>query len=85
MKKEYNFSKAKVRKKPVLNAKESKIQTSVRIGKLQERHGLSKEEAEKQHTPYQALLNKYLREAMGKPSVESRLAALEKALFKKVP
>lgn len=83
MKKEYNFSKAKVRKKPTLNAKESKIQTSVRIDAdiflwLQE-------EAEKQHTPYQALMNKYLREAMGKPSLENRLAALEKAIFKKTP
>lgn len=83
MKKEYNFSKAKVRKKPILNSKETKIQTSIRIDAdiflwLQE-------ESEKQHMPYQALMNKYLREAMGKPSVESRLAALEKALFKKVP
>lgn len=81
MKKEYDFSKAKVRKKPILNAKESKIQTSVRIDAdillwLQE-------EADKQRLPYQTLLNKYLRDAMGKPSLESRLAAIEKALFKK--
>jgi hypothetical protein len=43
------------------------------------------EEAEKQHMPYQALMNKYLREAMNKPSLENRLAALEKAIFKKAP
>ena len=83
MKKEYNFSKAKLRKKPILNAKESKIQTSVRIDAdvflwLQE-------EAKKQHAPYQALMNKYLRETMGKPSLESRLTALEKAILKKTP
>lgn len=81
MKKEYDFSKGKVRKKPFLNVKETKVQTSVRIDAdiflwLQA-------EAEKQHIPYQTLLNKYLRDAMDKPSIESRLAAIEKAVFKK--
>lgn len=81
MKKEYDFSKGKVRKKPILNVKETKVQTSVRIDAdiflwLQA-------EAEKQHIPYQTLLNKYLRDAMDKPSIESRLAAIEKAVFKK--
>lgn len=83
MKKEYNFSKAKIRKKPILNSKESKIQTSIRLDAdiflwLQS-------EAKKQHVPYQSLMNKYLREVMDKPSFENRLAALEKALFKKAP
>ncbi|WP_415063199.1 BrnA antitoxin family protein [Bdellovibrio sp.] len=83
MKKEYDFSKGKVRKKPKLNPKETKVQTSVRIDAdiflwLQK-------EAGKQHLPYQSLLNKYLRDTMERPSVESRLAAIEKAVFKKVP
>lgn len=81
MKKEYDFSKGKVRKKPALNPKETKVQTSVRIDAdiflwLQA-------EADKQYLPYQTLLNKYLRDAMSKPSIESRLAAIEKAVFKK--
>ena len=83
MKKEYNLSKAKLRTKPKLNAKEAKVQTSVRIDAdifiwLQN-------QSEIQHTPYQALMNKYLREAMNRPSVENRIAALEKAIFKKAP
>ena len=81
MKKEYDFSKGKVRKKPILNAKETKVQTSVRIDAdimlwLQK-------EADKQHTGYQTLLNKCLREAMNKPTVENRLEAIEKIIFKK--
>ncbi|WP_347358094.1 BrnA antitoxin family protein [Bdellovibrio sp.] len=81
MKKEYDFSKGKVRKKAALNPKEAKVQTSVRIDAdiflwLQA-------EADKQHLPYQTLLNKYLRDAMSKPSIESRLSAIEKAVFKK--
>lgn len=81
MKKEYDFSKGKVRKKSVLNAKEAKIQTSIRIDA--DIFTWLQEEADKNHIPYQTLLNKYLREVMDKPSMESRLQALEKALFKK--
>lgn len=81
MKKEYDFSKGKARKKPAMNPKETKIQTSVRIdGDI---FLWLQDEAEKQHIPYQTLLNKYLREAMNKPSIESRLSAIEKAVFKK--
>lgn len=81
MKKEYNFSKGQIKKKSLLDSKSSKIQTSIRIDAdiflwLQT-------QSEIQHIPYQSLMNKFLREAMEKPSVESRLSAIEKALFKK--
>lgn len=81
MKKEYDFSKGKVRKKPVLNAKETKVQTSIRIDA--DIFSWLQTEADKQHLPYQTLLNKYLRDVMNKPSIESRIAAIEKAVFKK--
>ncbi len=81
MKKEYDFSKAKVHKKPILNAKETKIQTSIRIDA--DIFSWLQAEAHKEHIPYQTLLNKYLRAVMDRPSFESRLAAIEKAIFKK--
>lgn len=81
MKKEYNFSKGTVRKKPALNAKETKVQTSVRIDA--DLFIWLQKESERTHIPYQTLLNKHLRDCMEKPSVESRLEAIEKAVFKK--
>ncbi|WP_374032445.1 BrnA antitoxin family protein [Bdellovibrio bacteriovorus] len=81
MKKDYDLTKGKVRKKPALNPKETKIQTSVRIdGDI---FLWLQAEAERQHIPYQTLMNKYLREVMSKPSIESRLSAIEKAVFKR--
>ncbi len=83
MKKEYDFSKAKVHKKPILNAKETKIQTSIRIDA--DIFSWLQVEANNQHLPYQTLLNKYLRDVMDRPSMESRLTAIEKVIFKKTP
>ena len=81
MKKEYNFSKGQIKKKSLLDSKSSKIQTSIRIDA--DIFLCLQTQSEIQHIPYQSLMNKFLREAMEKPSVESRLSAIEKALFKK--
>lgn len=85
MKKEYDFSKGTIHRKPLLDKTKTKVQTSVRIDAdiflwLQE-------ESHENHIPYQTLMNKYLRETMEKPadklSIEARVEALEKKIFKK--
>jgi len=78
MKKEYNFSKGKVRRSPVLKEKETKVQTSIRLdGDIM---NWLQAEAAKQGLPYQTFINMSLRHVMSKPSVETRLEALEKKI-----
>jgi uncharacterized protein (DUF4415 family) len=80
MKKEYDFSKGKL-SGPVVNPKETKLKTSIRLD-LDLVMWLQKQ-AHSESVPYQTLVNKYLREIMSKPALEERVAAIEKKLKKK--
>ena len=81
MKKEYDFSKAKVHRGPLVDPKKTKVQTSLRIDA--DVMSWAQAQAQSQNIPYQTFLNKLLREAMQRPSVEDRIAAIEKKVFKK--
>lgn len=81
MKKEYDFSKGKVRKEPIVDPKAAKVQTSIRLD--YEIMEWAQKEADKLGLGYQTFLNMKLKEVMGKPSIESRVEILEKKLFKK--
>ena len=79
MKKEYDFSKGKVRG-PVSDPKTSKIQTSIRIDA--DVMNWLQSQSQAQSIPYQTFINKLLREAFQKPSLEKRVEALEKKFDK---
>jgi len=81
MKKEYDFSKGKVRRTPIADVKSTKIQTSIRLD-----HDIfewARKEAESLGVGYQTFLNMKLKESMEKPSIEARVESLEKKLLKR--
>lgn len=81
MKKEYDFSKGKVRKGAILDPKSTKVQTSIRLD--YEIMQWAQGEAESLGVAYQTFLNMKLKEAMEKPSLEERVRSLEKRLLKR--
>lgn len=78
MKKEYDFSKGKVRKSAVLKEKDTKIQTSIRLDS--DIMNWLQTEAGKLGVPYQTFINMNLRTLMKKPNIEARLEILERKL-----
>ncbi len=80
MKKEYDFSKGKVRKQPIVDPITAKVQTSIRLD--YEVMAWAQKEAELLGVGYQTFLNIKLKEAMSKPSIEARVESLEKKLRK---
>ncbi len=81
MKKEYDFSKGKVRKSPIADPKTTKVQTSIRMDfEIME---WAQKEAEKLGIGYQTFLNMKLKEIMNKPSIEERVDFLEKKILKR--
>lgn len=81
MKKEYDFSKGKVRKTPIVDSKTAKVQTSIRLDlDVME---WAQESAEKLGIGYQTFLNMKLKESIEKPSIESRVELLEKRILKR--
>jgi uncharacterized protein (DUF4415 family) len=86
MKKEYDFSKGKVNKKPLADPKTTRVLTSIRLDGAVFQWFMA--ESEKTGIPYQTLINSYLKQAIETPSpkeLEARLISVEKAVFKKVP
>lgn len=82
MKRQYDFSKGTVRRKPILNSKNTKVQTSIRLdGEIM---NWAQRESQKMGIAYQTFLNMKLKEAMEQPSLEERVKILEKKLLKKV-
>ena len=81
MKKEYDFSKGIVRKEPIVDPKTAKVQTSIRLEFIV--LTWAQKEAEKLSIGYQTFLNMKLKEAMEKPSIEARVALLEKRVLKR--
>ncbi len=81
MKKEYDFSKGKIRKTPIADSKTAKVQTSMRLDV--EVMEWAQASAEKLGIGYQTFLNMKLKEAMEKPSIEDRVEFLEKKLLKR--
>jgi uncharacterized protein (DUF4415 family) len=81
MKKEYDFSKGKVRKAPIADPKTTKVQTSIRMDF--EIMKWAQKEAEKLGVGYQTFLNMKLKEIMNKPSIEERVDILEKKFLKR--
>ena len=81
MKKEYDFSKGKVRKTPIADPKSTKVQTSIRLD--YEVMEWAQKEAESLGVGYQTFLNMKLKESMDKPSIEERVELLEKKLLKR--
>ncbi len=81
MKKEYDFSKGKVRRGPIVNPKTAKVQTSIRLD--YEVMEWAQQEAEKLGLGYQTFLNMKMREAMEKPTIEARVEVLEKRILKR--
>ena len=79
MKKEYNFSKAKVHKGPIVSAGK-KLQKTIRLDE-NVLDWLMKE-GEKRGIPYQTLLNSILKNAMNNRSLdlEERLSRIEEKL-----
>jgi uncharacterized protein (DUF4415 family) len=85
MKKEYDFSKGKVNKKPLADPKTSRVLTSIRLDGTVFQWFMA--EAERTGIPYQTLINSYLKQAIDTPSpkdLEARLKSVEKVVFKKV-
>lgn len=81
MKKEYDFTKGKVRKTPIVDPKTAKVQTSIRMDfKVME---WAQKEAEKLGVGYQTFINMKLKEVMDKPSIEERVHLLEKKILKR--
>lgn len=81
MKKEYDFTKGKVRKAPIVDPKTAKVQTSIRMDfEVME---WAQKEAEKLGIGYQTFLNMKLKEMMTKPSIEDRVDLLEKKILKR--
>lgn len=83
MKKEYDFSKGKVNKKPLADPKKSRVLTSIRLDGAVFQWFMA--EAERTGVPYQTLINSFLKQAIEAPSpkeLEERIRRLEKALLK---
>ncbi len=78
MKKEYDFSKGKIRKSPIADPKTTKVQTSIRLDF--EVMAWAQKESDKMGIGYQTFLNMKLKESMTKPSIEERVHSLEKKL-----
>jgi predicted DNA binding CopG/RHH family protein len=79
MKKEYDFSKAKVHKGSLLASKGSKIQKTFRLDESVY-HWLI-EEGKKQGIPYQTLMNSILKRSMSdNSSLEERVRKIEHKL-----
>ena len=84
MKKEYDFSKGKVNKKPIVDPKTSRVLTSIRLDGTVFQWFLA--EAERTGIPYQTLINSCLKQVVEAPSpkeLDERLQSLEKVVFKK--
>lgn len=84
MKKEYDFSKGKVNKKPLADPKKSRVLTSIRLDGTVFQWFMA--EAERTGVPYQTLINSYLKQAIDTPSpkeLDERLQSVERAVFKK--
>jgi uncharacterized protein (DUF4415 family) len=84
MKKEYDFSKGTVNKKPLSDTKKSKVLTSIRLDGIVFQWFMA--EAERTGVPYQTLINSSLKQAIETPStkeLEERLKSLEKVVFRK--
>ena len=84
MKKEYDFSKGKLNKKPLADPKTSRVLTSIRLDGAVFQWFVS--ESERTGIPYQTLINSYLKQAIETPSpkqLDERLQSVEKAVFKK--
>ncbi len=85
MKKEYDFSKGKVNKKPLADPKTSRVLTSIRLDGTVFRWFMA--ESERTGVPYQTLINSYLKQAIETPSpkeLDERLQSVEKVVFKKI-
>ena len=78
MKREYDFSKGKVRKSAILKEKDTKIQTSIRLDS--DIMNWLQAEAAKLGAPYQTFININLRILMKKPSIEARPEILERKM-----
>ncbi len=84
MKKDYDFSKGKVNKKPLADPKKSRVLTSIRLEGTVFQWFMA--EAERTGVPYQTLINSYLKQAIDTPSpkeLHERLQSVEKVVFKK--
>lgn len=84
MKKEYNFKKATLNKRPIADPKTSKVLTSIRLDGTVFQWFMT--EAERTGIPYQTLINSYLKQAIEVPSpreLNQRLHSVEKIVFKK--
>jgi uncharacterized protein (DUF4415 family) len=83
MKKEYDFSKGKVNKKPIVDPKKSRVLTSIRLDGAVFQWFIS--ESERTGIPYQTLINSFLKQAIESPSpkeLDERIRRLEKAQLK---
>ncbi|MEI8348279.1 MAG: hypothetical protein WCG27_12485 [Pseudomonadota bacterium] len=84
MKKEYDFSKGRVNKKPLADPKTSRVSTSIRLdGNVFQWFMV---ESERTGIPYQTLINSTLKQAVEtstSKNIDERLQSLEKAVFKK--
>jgi predicted DNA binding CopG/RHH family protein len=79
MKKEYDFSKAKIHRGSLLTAKGSKIQKTFRLDESVYLWLI--EEGKKQGIPYQTLMNSILKRSMtDKSSLEDRVKKIEQKL-----
>ena len=84
MKKEYDFSKAKINKKPLANPKTTRVLTSIRLDGTVFQWFIA--ESERTGVPYQTLINSYLKQAIETPSpkdLDIRLQSVERVVFKK--
>ena len=84
MKKEYDFSKGKVNKKPLADPKTSRVLTSIRLDGTVFQWFMT--ESERTGVPYQTLINSYLKQAIETPSpkeLADRLKSVEDVVFKK--
>lgn len=84
MKKEYDFSKGKVNKKPLADPKATRVLTSIRLDGTVFQWFMA--ESERTGVPYQTLINSYLKQAIETPSpkeLDERLQSVEKVVFKK--
>jgi uncharacterized protein (DUF4415 family) len=85
MKKEYDFSKGKVNKKPLVDPKTSRVLTSIRLDGTVFQWFMA--ESERTGVPYQTLINSFLKQAIEVPSpkeLDVRLQSVERVVFKKV-
>ncbi len=84
MKKEYDFSKGKVNKKPLADPRTSRVLTSIRLDGAVFQWFMT--ESERTGVPYQTLINSYLKQAIDTPSpkeLADRLKSVEDVVFKK--